>query len=132
MCVHVLVVPGCNFINPIFIVLHFNNLTRLVADVKMVHVFSTQDHTYKPTNIKAAEQEKRTKYKMYVTAGLDFAPAVVNTFGQLGPDLLRIGWKCAAKAAQRDLPNIVLDLLQYDRQLQHLQASNQLQIKYVY
>ena len=49
---------------------------------------------------------------MYVTAGLGFAPAVVNTFGQLGPDLLRIGWKCAAKAAQRDLPNIVLASLQ--------------------
>ena len=42
-------------------VLHFDNLTRLVADIKMVHVFSTQDHTYKPTNIKAAKQEKRAK-----------------------------------------------------------------------
>ena len=40
---------------------------------------------------------------MYVTAGLGFAPAVVNTFGQLGLDLLCIGWKCAAKAAQTDL-----------------------------
>ena len=73
--------------------LHLDNLTRLVADVKMVHVFSTQDHTYKSTNIKAAEQEKWAKYKMYVTAGFGFGPAVVNTFGQLGPDLLRIGWK---------------------------------------
>jgi hypothetical protein len=88
--------------------LHFDNLTRLVADIKMVQVFATQDHTYKPTNIKAAEQEKRAKFKMYVTAGLGFAPAVVNTFGQLGPDLLSKGWNCAAKAAQRDLPNIVL------------------------
>ena len=83
-------------------VLHFDNLTRLVTDLKMVHVFSTQDHTYKPTNIKAAEQEKRAKYKMYVTAGLGIAPAVVKRLGQLGPDLLRIGWKFAAKAAQRD------------------------------
>ena len=92
--------------------MHFDNLTRLVADIKMVHVFSTQDHTYKQANIKAAEQEKRAKYKMYVTAGLGFTPAVVNTFGQLGPDLLCIGWKCAAQAAQRDLPNIVLASLQ--------------------
>ena len=43
---------------------------------------------------------------MYATAGLAFAPAVVNTFGQLGLDLLHIGWKCATKAAHRDLPNI--------------------------
>ena len=87
-------------------------MIRLVADIKMVHVVSIQDHTYKPTNIKAAEQEKRAKNKMYVTAGLGFAPAVVNTFGQLGPDLHFIGLKCAAQAAQRDLPNIVLASLQ--------------------
>ena len=31
---------------------------------------------------------------------------MVNTFGQLGPDLLHIGWKCATKSAHRDLPNI--------------------------
>ena len=74
----------------------------------MVHVYATQGHTYKASNIKTAEQEKRAKYRMYPTAGLAFAPAVVNTFGQLGPDLLRIGWKCATKAAHRDLPNIVL------------------------
>ena len=36
--------------------LHLDKLTRLVANIKMVHVFSTQDHTYKQTNIKAAEQ----------------------------------------------------------------------------
>ena len=82
-------------------VLHFDNLTRLVADIKMVHVVSAQDHTYKPTNIKAAEQEKRAKCKMYVTAGLGFAPAVVNTFGQLGPNLLCIGWNLQLKQ-QRD------------------------------
>ena len=46
--------------------------------------------------------------QMYATAGLAFAPAVVNTFGQLGPDLLLIGWKCATKAAHRVLPNIAL------------------------
>ena len=84
----------------------------MVADIKMVHVISTHDHTYKLTNIKAAEQKKRAEYKMYVTAGFGFAPEVVNTFGQLGPDLLRIGWKFAAKAAQRDLPNIALASLQ--------------------
>ena len=84
----------------------------MVADIKMVHVVSAQDHTYKPTNIKAAEQEKRAKCKMYVTAGLGFTPAAVNTFCQLGPDLLRIDWKCAAKAAQRDLPNIAMASLQ--------------------
>jgi hypothetical protein len=55
---------------------------------------------------------KRAKYKMYVTAGLGFAPAVVNTFGQLGPDLLHIGWMCVAQATERDLPNIVLASLQ--------------------
>ena len=73
----------------------------------MVHVYATQGHTYKPSNIKSAELEKWAKYKMYATAGgLAFAPAVVNTFGQLGPDLLHIGWKCATEAGHRDLPII--------------------------
>ena len=92
--------------------LGFYRHTQLVADIKMVHVYTTQGHTYKPSNIKTAEQEKRAKYRMYSTAGLAFAPAVINTFGQLGPDLLRIGWKCATKAAHRDLPNIALASLQ--------------------
>ena len=88
--------------------LQLYKFTCLIADIKMVHVYATQGHTYKPTNIKVAEQEKRAKYKMYATAGLAFAPAVVNTFGPLGPDLLLIGWKCATKAAHRVLPNIAL------------------------
>ena len=29
----------------------------------------------------------------------------MNSFGQLGPDVLRIGWKCASKAARRDVPS---------------------------
>ena len=45
-------------------------------------------------------REKRAKYKMYATAGLAFAPAAVNTFGQLGPDLLRIGYSGGLKNKQ--------------------------------
>ena len=41
--------------------LGFDRLTRLVADIKMVHVYATQGHTYKPSNIKSAELEKRAK-----------------------------------------------------------------------
>ena len=45
---------------------------------------------------------------MYSTAGTAFAGCVMNTFGQLGPDVLRIGWKCASKDARRDEPSLSL------------------------
>ena len=71
----------------------------------MVHVYATQDHTYKPDNLKTAYKEKNAKYKLYSTGGLAFAGCVMNSFGQLGPDILRIGWKCASKAARSDVPS---------------------------
>ena len=77
----------------------------MVGDIKLVHVYASQGHAYKPDNIRIAYKAKNAKYKMYSTAGIAFAGCVMNTFGQLGPDVLRIGWKCASKAARRDEPS---------------------------
>ena len=52
------------------------------------------------------EATKRNKYVSdYHAQGLAFAPLVSNSFGQFGPDLLRLLWRLADHAAHHHLPS---------------------------
>ena len=80
----------------------FTRWTRLVLDVKLGHTFASQHHHFKPNTIAAMESLKRSKYQTaYRTKGIAFAPAVCNSWGELGADLLRFLWAVASHAASQ-------------------------------
>lgn len=82
----------------------FNKYTKLIMDVRLGHTFSTEGHTIKKNTIKIMEQSKRTKFgTLYREKGYAFAPMVANTWGNLGPDLLRLMWAVADHAARYHL-----------------------------
>ena len=82
----------------------FNKYTKLIMDVRLGHTFSTGGHTIKKNTIKIMEQSKRTKFgTLYREKGYAFAPMVANTWGNLGPDLLRLMWAVADHAARYHL-----------------------------
>jgi hypothetical protein len=82
----------------------FNNYTTIIMDVRLGHTFSTARHVIKKNTIKAMEQSKRKKFRTaYREKGYAFAPIVANTWGNLGPDLLRFLWAVADHAARYHL-----------------------------
>jgi len=82
----------------------FNNYTKIVMDVMLGHTFSTEGHAIKKNTIKNMERYKRKKFRnLYREKGYAFAPIVANTWGNLGPDLLRFLWATADHAARYHL-----------------------------
>ena len=82
----------------------FDRFTRLVMDVQLGHVFATHAHVLKPETLRSMELAKRRKYSApYRTRGFAFAPLVINSWGVLGPDLLRFLWAVADHAARNAL-----------------------------
>ena len=76
--------------------------SRLIMDVRIGHTFTTQ-HTLKD-NIGLMETQKRSKYRDgYHTLGYAFAPIVFNSWGETGPDALRLLWAVADHAARYHL-----------------------------
>ena len=82
----------------------FDRFTRLVLDVQLGHVFATQGHVLKPQTLQSMERAKRVKYTdLYRARGFAFAPLVTNSWGVLGPDVLRFLWAVADHAARNAL-----------------------------
>ena len=80
----------------------FTRWTRVVLDVKLGHTFASRAHQFKANSIHAMESLKRSKYQAaYHNKGLAFAPAVCNSWGELGPELLRFLWAVADHAARQ-------------------------------
>ena len=80
----------------------FTRWTRLILDVKLGHTFASRDHLFKVNTIAAMESLKRSKYQTACRSkGLAFAPAVCNSWGELGADLLRFLWAVAGHAARQ-------------------------------
>jgi hypothetical protein len=76
--------------------------TRLIMDVRLGHVFTTESHHVKEHTLREMERDKRRKYTDgYLRQGYAFAPMVANTWGQMGPDLLRFLWALANYAAHQ-------------------------------
>ena len=85
--------------------LNFGRTTQLVMDFELGHPYTSQ-HVFKPNNLRVMESTKRNKYVSdYHNQGLAFAPLVSNSFGQFGPDLLRLLWRLADHAAHHHLPH---------------------------
>mgnify|MGYP003347746889 FL=1 len=85
--------------------LNFGRTTHLVMDFELGHPYTSQ-HVFKPNNLSTMEATKRNKYVSdYHAQGLAFAPLVSNSFGQFGPDLLRLLWRLADHAAHHHLPS---------------------------
>ena len=85
-----------------------NNFTRIILDVKLGHMYQSANGSHprllKPTAISSMETSKRTKYQQaYRDKGFAFAPAVCNTWGELGPDLLRFLWAVAEFSARNQI-----------------------------
>ena len=85
-----------------------NNFTRIILDVKLGHMYASANASHprkvKTTAISSMETSKRTKYQQaYRDKGLAFAPAVCNTWGELGPDLLRFLWAVAEFSARNQI-----------------------------
>ena len=82
----------------------FNKYTKIIMDMRLGHTFSTAGHAIKKNTIKSMEQSKRAKFRtLYREKGYAFAPMVANTWGNLGPDLLRFLWAVADHAARYHL-----------------------------
>ena len=85
-----------------------NNFTRIILDVKLGHMYESATASHprklKRTAISTMETSKRTKYQQaYRDKGLAFAPAVCNTWGEMGPDLLRFLWAVAEFSARHQV-----------------------------
>ena len=81
---------------------------HLFLDVKLGHMYQSANGSHprllKPTAISSMETSKRTKYQQaYRDKGFAFAPAVCNTWGELGPDLLRFLWAVAEFSARNQI-----------------------------
>jgi hypothetical protein len=75
----------------------YNQLTRLIMDVRLGHTFTTANHVCKPKCIPAMETEKRRKYSPGYRD--TFAPMVANSWGVCGPDLIQFLWAITDHAA---------------------------------
>jgi hypothetical protein len=83
--------------------------SRLIMDVRIGHTFSFQ-HVLKRSTISDMETQKRNKYQPgYRTMGYAFAPIVFNSWGEAGPDTLRLLWAVADHAARYHLAMPAVD-----------------------
>ena len=77
--------------------------SRLIMDVRIGHTFTTA-HLIKKHSIRDMESAKRAKYRcQYQAQGYAFAPIVFNSWGETGPDALRLLWAVADHAARYHL-----------------------------
>ena len=105
---------GCGAVCP-NIRLNFTKNTRPIMsrfmDVTIGHIYNSK-HKYKPKNLQTMETRKRGKYSQhYQRQRLAFAPTVVNTMGQCGPDFLQFLWILADQAANTQSGSHVQDNL---------------------
>ena len=79
----------------------FASPTDLVTDVTLVHPYDSHHHLKADTLVDAEAKKNRSYKAAYHAQGRAFAPLACNSFGQLGPDLLRFLWLVADRHAQR-------------------------------
>ena len=69
---------------------HFSQSTLFIMDVTIGHIYNVH-HSYKSGNLLQMEGSKLQKYLEHYQQQLYlFAPMVANSFGQCGPDCLKL------------------------------------------